>query len=87
LACAYLGIRDGLDAPEPLSGYGYDETRAAKLPSDLGAALNALEADSELVELLGPEFVITFLTYKRHELDRFARWVSDWEFREYAYHL
>ena len=25
--------------------------------------------------------------YKRNELERFSRWVTDWEFREYAYHL
>ena len=29
----------------------------------------------------------TFLTYKRDELERFHHWVTDWEFREYAYHL
>jgi glutamine synthetase len=62
-------------------------TKAALLPQDLGAALNALEADAEFVELLGPTFVTTFLTYKRHELERFSRWITDWEFREYAYHL
>jgi len=28
-----------------------------------------------------------FCTYKRHELERFNHWVTDWEFREYAYHL
>ena len=26
-------------------------------------------------------------TYKRNELERFHHWVTDWEFREYAYHL
>jgi glutamine synthetase len=87
LAAAYLGVRDGLDAPEPLSGYGYDASKAAPLPQDLGGALTALEADVEFAELLGPTFVNTFMTYKRHELERFSRWVTDWEFREYAYHL
>lgn len=27
--------------------------------------------------------VRTFLTYKRNELERFRRWITDWEFREY----
>ena len=40
-----------------------------------------------LVDILGPVFVKTFLDYKRDELERCSRWVTDWEFREYAYHL
>jgi len=87
LTAAYLGIRDGLDAPAPLVGYGYDPSKAARLPGDLGSALDALEADSDFAEVLGPDFVATFLDYKRNEIQRFAQWVTDWEFREYAYHL
>ncbi len=87
LAAAYLGIRDDLDAPEPLVGYGYDPTKAARLPGDLASSLNALEADADFAEALGPEFVATFLAYKHNELERFSSWVTDWEFREYAYHL
>ena len=87
LAAAYLGIRDDLDAPEPLVGYGYDPAKAARLPGDLGSALDALEADADFAEMLGPAFVATFLAYKRNELERFSHWVTDWEFREYAYHL
>ncbi len=87
LAAAYLGIQDGLAAPAPLEGYGYDPAKAPKLPSDLGASLDALEADTAFAELLGPRFVTAFLAYKRNELERFSRYVTDWEFREYAYHL
>jgi glutamine synthetase len=87
LAAAYLGIRDGLTPPEPLTGYGYDPSRADRIPQHLGVALDALEADSDFAELLGPRFVAAFLAYKRNELERFAQWVTDWEFREYAYHL
>ena len=87
LGAAYLGIRDGLDPQEPLEGYGYDPTRAEKLPSDLGSALDALEADTAMADVLGGAFVATFLAYKRNELERFSHWVTDWEFREYAYHL
>jgi len=87
LAAAYLGIRDELSPPAKLEGYGYDTSKADKLPESLGAALDALEDDADLAELLGPEFVATFLAYKRNELERFGQWVTDWEFREYAYHL
>ncbi|MEV6306331.1 glutamine synthetase family protein [Actinoplanes sp. NPDC051861] len=87
LAAALLGIRDALAAPAPLDGYGYDTSKAALLPQDLGASLDALEADTDLIHLLGPQFVKTFLAYKRNELERFGRHVTDWEFREYSYHL
>jgi glutamine synthetase len=87
LAAAYLGIRDELAPPEPLEGYGYDLSRSEKLPGDLETALHALEVDTEMVRILGEPFVKTFLTYKRNELERFSHWVTDWEFREYAYHL
>lgn len=84
LAAAHLGMRDELEPPSPLEGYGYDATRAPRLPADLGSALSALEADAELTDVLGPRFVAAYVAYKRNELERFARTVTDWEFREYA---
>ncbi len=87
LAAAYLGIRDKLEPPSPLEGYGYDPSKADKLPGDLASALDAFEADADIAGILGKQFVETFLTYKRNELERFHHWVTDWEFREYAYHL
>jgi glutamine synthetase len=41
-------------------------------------------AGRELTDVLGDYFVTSFLAYKRKEIERF---VTDWEFREYAYHL
>jgi glutamine synthetase len=87
LAAAYLGIRDELKPPAPLEGYGYDPSKSDKLPGDLRSALDAFEADTAFEEILGEQFLRTFLAYKHNELERFHRWVTDWEFREYAYHL
>jgi len=87
LGAALFGIEEKLEPPDPLEGYGYDPEKAAMLPGNLGSALEALEADSDLIEILGPVFVNTYVTYKRNELERFSHWVTDWEFREYAYHL
>jgi len=81
LGAAYLGIRDKLE------GYGYDPAKAARLPGDLSAAIDALESDNELKDLLGAPFVASFVAYKRNEIERFSRWVTDWEFREYSYHM
>jgi glutamine synthetase len=87
LAAAYLGIRDGLEPPAKLEGYGYDTSKADMLPTDLGTAIDALEQDEDIAKILGPAFVSSFVAYKRDELQRFGRYVTDWEFREYAYHL
>jgi glutamine synthetase len=86
-AAVYLGLKDKADPGEKLEGYGYDPSKAALLPQRLSDALNALEADHELSEVLGGYFTESFLAYKRNEIDRFERYVTDWEFREYAYHL
>jgi glutamine synthetase len=87
LAGAYLGIRDALDPPAPLEGYGYDPASAALLPQRLPDALDALEADDDLRGVLGEDFCRSFLTFKRNEVERFERHVSDWEMTEYLYHL
>ena len=86
-AAAYIGIRDKLDPPAPLEGYGYDPQSAPMLPTTLGQALDELEADTALAEALGTYFVTSFVQYKRNEIERFERFVTDWEFREYSYHL
>ncbi|WP_405651235.1 glutamine synthetase family protein [Streptomyces sp. NBC_00019] len=87
IAAALLGVRAGEEPPAPLEGYGYDTDRSAMLPTTLTGALDALEADTALADVLGKEFTASFLTYKRNEVERFQRHVTDWEFTEYAYHL
>ncbi len=108
-ACAHLmiaalliagldGIERGLTPPEPVVGDAYrmdDAHAGSALPSDLGAALDALEADSFLVERLGSTLASTFLAMKRFEAERFQKAVgeldvevvSQWEVDEYASHL
>ncbi|MEE1760420.1 MULTISPECIES: glutamine synthetase family protein [unclassified Streptomyces] len=87
IAAALLGVRAGEEPPAPLEGYGYDTARSAVLPANLSAALDALEADTALTEILGKAFTASYLSYKRDEVARFQRHVTDWEFTEYAYHL
>ncbi len=86
-AAVYLGVTDKIEPADKLEGYGYDPARAQILPMRLADALDALEADRELADVLGDYFVASFLAYKRNEIERFERFVTDWEFREYAYHL
>ena len=87
IVAVYLGVADKIEPPGKLEGYGYDPERAQILPVRLADALDALEADRELADVLGGYFVSSFLAYKRNEIERFERYVTDWEFREYAYHL
>ncbi|MEV4571012.1 glutamine synthetase family protein [Nonomuraea sp. NPDC049419] len=87
IAAALLGIHAGQEPPPPLEGYGYDTSRAAVLPMTLADALDAFEADAELTDLLGKGFTTSYLAYKRNEIERFHRHVTDWEFTEYAHHL
>jgi len=87
LAAAYLGVKNELEPPAALEGYGYDTTKAEMLPTSLTAALDALEADTAFAEVLGDTFVRTFVAYKRDEIERFNAWITDWEFHEYTYHL
>ncbi|OON71942.1 glutamine synthetase family protein [Streptomyces tsukubensis] len=86
-AAALLGVMDAAKPPAPLQGYGYDTAGAPMLPTSLSAALDALEADTGLIRLLGEEFVAAYLTYKRDEVSRFDSHVTDWELAEYADHL
>ncbi len=86
-AAVYLGIQDKTEPPGRFEGYGYDPQKADLLPARLGDALDALGADTELADVLGRYFVTSFLAYKRNEIERFERYVTDWEFGEYAYHL
>ena len=92
------GIERGLDPPDPVVGDSYrlDEAHSGSaLPSGLGAALDALEADTALTEKLGAQLVGTFLAMKRFEVERFEEAVgvfdvedvSQWEVEEYAAHL
>ncbi|MGW8066025.1 glutamine synthetase family protein [Streptomyces ziwulingensis] len=87
IAAALLGVLAGEEPAAPLEGYGYDIAKSAVLPMSLPAALDALEADTALADVLGKDFTASYLAYKRDEVARFHRHVTDWEFTEYAYHL
>jgi glutamine synthetase len=87
LAGALLGVRGKIEPPEPLVGYGYDTSKAEMLPTSLSEALDALEQDKEVCEVLGSRFVAAYLAYKRDEISRFNSWITDWEFAEYTYHI
>jgi glutamine synthetase len=89
LAAGLHGIDAGLAAPVACD-IDLSEHRAAggampaRLPRDLRAALDALQADTLLREQVGVAFCDEFLTVKNAEWDAYATQVSDWELQRYA---
>ena len=79
LAAGLDGIRRELDPGEPVDvdpGNLTEEERARRgirpLPTSLGAALDALEADALLTRALGPVLAPAYLAVKRFEARHFA---------------
>lgn len=54
-----------------------------RIPTTLGEALDALEADSVVRQALPGEMFTVFMHYKRDEWERFISTVSDWDIKEY----
>jgi len=82
------GIQRKLDPPPPVHGdVSGAIPRAGALPRSLDASLASLRADGYLSEALGQALVEAFCAIKESELQRFHATVTDWEVREYAWHL
>jgi glutamine synthetase len=89
LACAgllgagLLGIVDGLELEPPAAPPAEEDVSKPPLPTTVHESLEALESDQAIVDLLGDEFVRAYGAMRRHELQRFADHVTDWELQEY----
>jgi len=92
LAAGLDGVRRKLD-PGPSADYDIAHPDAfgrsprelpPAFPRSLDAALDGLEADDALADLLGPAVVDAYLKVKRIEWAKFMAYVTDWEYRYYA---
>lgn len=63
---------------------GWAARGLARLPQDLGQALDALEADAVVCGALGAVLSTEFVRLKRAEYDAHAAHVGDWELERYA---
>jgi glutamine synthetase len=81
LATGLHGIALSLEPPPPVDA-PYDAV-ATHLPSNLGAALEALGNGIILREACGADFIEYYSMVKRAELRRYESTVTDWETREY----
>ena len=84
------GIEQGLDCPDPIREniYEFDESKREEygidtLPTNLGEAVDALEADEAVYEALGPHVGPKFVEAKRAEFADYLVDVSDWELDRY----
>jgi glutamine synthetase len=89
LAAGLDGIDSGMTAPAPCAEDLYErfasgKAMPARLPHDLGAALDALAEDAVLMDAIGHDFCQQFLAIKRQEWSSFSQSVSEWELRRYA---
>lgn len=84
LQAARLGFVNELPLGPAESGNGLDTIDATVgVAHTLGDALDALEADQELVDAVGPMLVGQHLAVKRTEWERYLNATTDWELREY----
>jgi glutamine synthetase len=91
LAAALDGIKRSLTPPDAAEGWAYEDEARPVLPMSLKDALDALDADEGLRAHLGHQFVDTFTTMKRDEVERYEAEVPDpatrettaWELDEY----
>jgi glutamine synthetase len=84
------GIEKDLDAPDPVRENIYEFTEADReergietLPSTLGQAVTALEADDVILDALGPHVSEKFVQAKTAEYTDFLASVSQWEIDRY----
>jgi glutamine synthetase len=84
LQAAKLGFVNELPLGPAETGNGLDTIDATVgVAHTLGGALDALEADEELVNAVGPMLVSQHLAVKRTEWERYLNATTDWEMREY----
>jgi glutamine synthetase len=77
LACGYLGLVEGKMPRDECTGDAYNiET---DLPYTMGDALDLLEEDTALCEVLGTEFCKIYDSVKRNEYKEFQQVISPWE--------
>jgi glutamine synthetase len=77
LACGYLGMVEGLQPTEPVSGSAHD--MPFSLPRSLDEALTRLRDCEPLVRLLGEPFIAAYTIVKQAEYEVFLQVISSWE--------
>jgi len=83
LAAGIIGITEELELQPSARPPAEEDETQQPLPTTVEESLRSLESDEKLVELLGAEFIEAYTVMRRHELQRLADHVTDWELQEY----
>ncbi len=77
LACGYLGLMNKTQSRPEFSGSAYIDNE--DIPANLGDALDLLEEDTALQEVMGVDFCKVYDSVKRNEYKEFLQVISPWE--------
>jgi glutamine synthetase len=83
LGAGIIGITEELELEPAARPPAEEDESKEPLPTSLEESLRLMESDDKLVELLGSEFIEAYTVMRRHELERLADHVTDWEREEY----
>ncbi|HEY9215638.1 MAG TPA: glutamine synthetase family protein [Ancylobacter sp.] len=83
IGAGLLGLMQQRELIPAGSGPKEDDSRYAKLPTEIHDALDAFESDMALREMLGEEFVRVYLSMKRQEVARLRDEIPPAEIAEY----
>jgi glutamine synthetase len=84
LASGLYGVQNKLELKRPpVSGSGYQDTSAVRLPRTLQEATDRLSESRVARELFGEAFVDHFVTTRRWEWKQFQDSVTSWELQRY----
>jgi glutamine synthetase len=78
IAAGLDGIRNRIEPPPPIHALAYGMEGPTLIPTRLEAALDALEKDGALRELLGEDLVRVSLAVKRHEIAKTTEQALDY---------
>ena len=79
LACGLLGVREKLEPTPPVEVNAYN--LPAAFPRDLGVALVVLQNCQPIIDLMGRDFIDSFVSIKLMEIAHFQAEISLWEQR------
>jgi glutamine synthetase len=83
LAAGADGLARGFEVPPMVTGDPHADASLRRLPTGLEEALTEFEQSQFVRDLYGDVFVDVYLVMLRHELELFARHVTDWERERY----
>lgn len=85
LACGYLGMQEGLQPSDPLTGSAYEHPH--QLPRHLDDAIEMLSACQPLREVIGERFIRAYAAIKELEYREYFEVISPWERRYLLLHV